>query len=429
MDTDGRWLFASAWSQIGKELEATLNAYPAMRPLVQDSNTTQIGGSEVPVDVVLTTLGLALARAATAPIHALSGLDIKRIEAIVAQLRHFEEDRIGWEHQVLVEHDLQSARELDYQSELQRDLETYERVRLAESSDTGTSSIMKRVSEFASAKQVESYGLAESFKWLGDLTRAQDGYLSNRTADMPDVSWLNNRMGRQWLALPPATQVKIVEDVRTTMIFWKIAQSAIMSPSRPGIAQALTYGLQIPLKDGDEIPPSESGIEKSLKNLRSSWSWLLERDCALAQWVALYLLNLRPSGENRKVVGEAIRAFASADTLWTAPSGRKAKSEFSVLKWRCDTCNLEFHPGDHTHDSPLAVKKRAAGEEVQSIHAKPVGTTTERERNRYRLSHRMLAGLPSTAADWNRLMCAFRDPESRQPCWKRGGVLTPMPPA
>lgn len=413
-----------AWLAISRELGATLTLNPSLRPLVVNPAASWTNDQEVPVDVVLTTLGLALAKAATAPIHALAGLDFGRIESLVAQLRHFEKDRRTWESKMLAEHDLRSMEALDQEMQMEQDLEAYREVSVWRTKFSGTSPIKKLTPRStAIVGHSGQVGTSELARIFADSAAATERYVATRTPEMPEIEILRNQMGRYWMGLSSATRQNIVEEIRTTLVFWKIARPAIMNPGRPGTAQALTYGLQIPLKEGDEIPSSESGIEKSLKNLRASWAWLLARDCAVAQWAALYL---SPRGTSR-AVAEAIRAFASADTPWSAPSGRKSRSDFVVRIWSCDTCNSEFLPGDHTHDSPIAVKKRAAGEKVDSIDAKPRGTGMSRQREQYNLYHRVLFGLPLEAADWNRLMCANRDPQSGQPCWKRGGVLTPKP--
>jgi len=412
-----------AWLAISRELGTTLASNPSLRPLVENPEASWTNDQEVPVDVVLTTLGLALAKAATAPIHALAGLDFGRIESLVAQLRHFETDRRAWESEVLAEHDLWSMEALDQEMAIQQDLEAYREVSVWRTKVDGTSPIKKLTPISTITSHSGKVTMSELVRMVRELEVSRERYVATRTPEMPKAGLLENQMGRYWMGLSSATRQNIVEEIRTTLMFWKIARPAIMNPSRPGIAQALTYGLQIPLKEGDEIPSSESGIEKSLKNLRASWAWLLARDCAVAQWAALYL---SPRGANG-VVGEAIRAFASADIPWSAPSGRKLRSDFVVRVWSCDTCNSEFLPGDHSHDSPIAVKKRTTGEEVDSIDAKPRGTGMARQREQYNLYHRVLFGLPSEAADWNRLMCANRDPQSGQPCWKRGGVLTPKP--
>lgn len=412
-----------AWMAISRELGTSLALNPSLRPLVENPAASWIKDQEVPVDLVLTTLGLALAKAATASIHALAGLDFGRIESLVAQLRHFEKDRLTWESEVLAEHDLSSMEDFDHEMQIEQDLETYREVSVWRTKVSGTTPITKLTPRSTAITGYSGQVGGSELKRILDGMASHERYVATRTPEMPVADLLGTQMGRYWMGLSSATRQNIVEEIRKTLVFWKIARPAIMNPSRPGIAQALTYGLQIPLKEGDEIPPSESGTEKSLKNLRASWARLLKRDCAVGQWAALYL---SPRGTNG-VVGEAIRAFASADTPWSAPSGRKSRSDFVVRVWMCDTCNTEFSPGDHTHDSPIAVKKRAAGEEVESVEAKPRGTGMSRQREQYNLYHRVLFGLPSKAADWNRLMCANRDPQSGQPCWKRGGILVPKP--
>ena len=150
---------------------------------------------------------------------------------------------------------------------------------------------------------------------------------------------------------------QVLDDIRETLILWKIAEPVINHPSKPGVSAALTYGLQLSLKSSGskQVVRAESAVGKSLNNLRASWAFVIRKDPTAAQWAALVLAPPGTVGD----LGTAIRSMASDNIAWAASPGRKPKgsvvSMSVVQSWVCDSCGREFAPGDHSHDSPDAL--------------------------------------------------------------------------
>jgi hypothetical protein len=241
--------------------------------------------------------------------------------------------------------------------------------------------------------------------------RSQD---KNRLGNLPDLNTYHRGMDSRWLNLSSAMRWQVLDDIRETLILWKIAEPVINHPSKPGVSAALTYGLQLSLKSSESnaVVRAESAVGKSLNNLRASWAFVIAKDPTAAQWAALVL---RPRGTIGEL-GTAIRSMASDDIAWAALPGRKPKgtavSMSVVQSWVCDGCGCEFAPGDHSHDSPGAL---SVGRSIEGKSDDLYGTHS-----------RVLFGLPDRAHQWQRLMCAEIIEEHDSPCWARGGVLVPL---
>lgn len=408
----------SADKVAAEDLQAWLAAYPQLLAIFKNPCAADPKEFlDVPAVIVLETLGTALAIVAKKRVDIFGGLDLERIDRLVALIRNSETRRSEEESKAYEEIAEQGIAFYDWNTKMDEELVLYEQVKVSENLGIGTRPI-KYLLQKTTIRSVQQL--------LDIMLRSADVLDGINQKNMPDLDFLRTPGGRHWLTLSDATHINIKEDVRDTLILWKIAKPAIEHPSRPGITSALTYGLQLPLRVSQPIPLSESGIMKSLNNLRASWSEVLAEDPGIVQWVTWS--HAGQLGVTPEVLGKAIRSFASADVQWKAPRGRKSrdpKPMFSVGAWVCDSCGRKYLPGDHSHDSPSA-KRRTEKEEVKSISAKPTWQSPKSEKGEYNTHHRVLYGLPDEAHTWYRLMCASPQVDTSQQCWERGGVLVPV---
>jgi hypothetical protein len=427
VETGFSWLGtpSTALPVINSELETRLVTKPMLREFIETPSSGAMSSMELEVED-LEVLGLAGAKILTGPLIALSDLDrlaiiLERSRELIAR-RDIErsasdEDALDalWESQMA---------SIDSENALNEDLEKYLQIRPWEQGGELTRPILRLVAPPSMTESVSTTEgsvrdqLVASFKAESDksvlyLLESLGSQEKNRWGHLPSLDTYHRGMDRQWLNLSSAMRWQVLDDIRETLILWKIAEPVINHPSRPGVSAALTYGLQLSLKSSESksVVRAESAVGKSLNNLRASWAFVITKDPTAAQWAALVL---RPRGTIGEL-GTAIRSMASDDIAWAASPGRKPKgtavSMSVVQSWVCDSCGCEFAPGDHSHDSPGAV---SVGRSIEGKSDKLYGTHS-----------RVLFGLPDRAHQWQRLMCAELSEENDSPCWARGGVLVP----
>lgn len=416
---------STALSVINSELETRLATKPLLREFIETPFSGAMSSLELEVDD-LEVLGLGGAKILTSPFITLSDLD--RLAIILERSRELiarrdsersasDEDALDalWENHLA---------SIGWESALNDDLEKYLQIRPWEQGGELTRPLLRLVappSMTESARTTEGTVLEQLIASFtaeveAHVLYSMENYGSqkqNRWGHLPSLDTYHRGMDRQWLNLSSAMRWQVLDDIRETLILWKIAEPVINHPSRPGVSAALTYGLQLSLKSSGSKPVvrAESAVGKSLNNLRASWAFVIAKDPTAAQWAALVL---RPRGTIGEL-GTAIRSMASDDIAWAASPGRKPKgtavSMSVVQSWVCDSCGCEFAPGDHSHDSPGAL---SVGRSIEGKSDDLYGTHS-----------RVLFGLPDRAHQWQRLMCAELIKEYDSPCWARGGVLVP----
>ena len=425
VETGFPWLEApsTAISVINSDLEMRLVSKPLLREFVETPSSGAMSSLQLEVED-LEVLGLAGAKILMSPRIELSDLD--RLAVILDLSRELilrrdlerpaSDEMAQWQSQLA---------SIDSENGLSEDLEKYLQIRLwsrngeltrpvlrlaapsalSESGTIGERSVMDQI--LASVRvQRESMDLY--------LQEKYGNQRKNDLGQLPDLETYHREMDRRWLNLSSAMRWQVLDDIRETLILWKIAEPVINHPSKPGVSAALTYGLQLSLKSSGskQVVRAESAVGKSLNNLRASWAFVIRKDPTAAQWAALVLAPPGTVGD----LGTAIRSMASDNIAWAASPGRKPKgsvvSMSVVQSWVCDSCGREFAPGDHSHDSPDAL---SVGRSIEGKSDKEL----------YGTHSRVLFGLPDRAHQWQRLMCAALIEELDSPCWARGGVLVP----
>ena len=425
LETGFPWLEApsTAISVINSDLEMRLVSKPLLREFVETPSSGAMASLQLEVED-LEVLGLAGAKTLMSPRIELSDLD--RLAVILDLSRELilrrdlerpaSDEMAQWQSQLA---------SIDSENGLSEDLEKYLQIRLwsrngeltrpvlrlaapsalSESGAIGERSVMDQI--LASVRvQRESMDLY--------LEEKNGNQRKNDLGQLPDLETYHREMDRRWLNLSSAMRWQVLDDIRETLILWKIAEPVINHPSKPGVSAALTYGLQLSLKSSGskQVVRAESAVGKSLNNLRASWAFVIRKDPTAAQWAALVLAPPGTVGD----LGTAIRSMASDNIAWAASPGRKPKgsvvSMSVVQSWVCDSCGREFAPGDHSHDSPDAL---SVGRSIEGKSDKEL----------YGTHSRVLFGLPDRAHQWQRLMCAVLIEELDSPCWARGGVLVP----
>lgn len=426
-ETGFSWLEApsAALPVINSELETRLVTKPMLREFIETPSSESMPNLQLEVED-LEVLGLAGAKILTSPFIALSDLD--RLEIILERSRELiarrdnersasDEDALDalWENHLA---------SIGWEDALNDDLEKYLQIRPWKQGGELTRPILRlvappsmtestRTTEGSMREQLLASFIAESDANVQYRLESFGSQEKKRWGHLPSPDTYHRGMDRQWLNLSSAMRWQVLDDIRETLILWKIAEPVINHPSKPGVSAALTFGLQLSLKSSGSKPVvrAESAVGKSLNNLRASWAYVIDKDPTAAQWAALVLIPRGTIGE----IGTAIRSMASDDTAWAASPGRKPKgtavSMSVVQSWICDSCGREFAPGDHSHDSPDAL---SVGQSIEGKNDKLYGTHS-----------RVLFGLPDRAHQWQRLMCAELIKEYDSPCWVRGGVLVP----
>ena len=211
-------------------------------------------------------------------------------------------------------------------------------------------------------------------------------------------------MDSLWGSLSDEVRIGILGDIQRTVVMWQIASPAIQHPSRPGVLNALLWGLQFSLDVDREKTLARSTIHKTVNNLRGAWSIIHACDAGAMLWAARVLA----SGGVGDSALDAMLGFAS-DPGWSGKNGPKGPADKEVDQWVCSACSCVYRPGDSEHDS---------------LGAEQVGRTIDDlDSTAFTENGRIVKGLPDRAQEWNRLMCNADNRGS--PCWWRGGVLMP----
>jgi hypothetical protein len=425
VETGFPWLEApsAAISVINSDLEMRLASKPLLREFVEAPSSGAMSSLQLEVED-LEVLGLAGAKILMSPQIELSDLD--RLAAILDLSRELilrrdlerppSDEMAEWQSQLA---------SIDSENGLSEDLEKYLQIRLWSRSGELTRPVLRLAAPSALSESgaigeksvLDQILASERVQRESMDLYIQEKYGNQRKNDLgqlPDLPTYHREMDRRWLNLSSAMRWQVLDDIRETLILWKIAEPVINHPSKPGVSAALTYGLQLSLKSSGSKPVvrAESAVGKSLNNLRASWAFVIRKDPTAAQWAALVLAPPGTVGD----LGTAIRSMASDNIAWAASPGRKPKgsvvSMSVVQSWVCDSCGREFAPGDHSHDSPDAL---SVGRSIEGKSDKEL----------YGTHSRVLFGLPDRAHQWQRLMCAALIEEHDSPCWARGGVLVP----
>ena len=425
LETGFPWLEApsTAISVINSDLEMRLVSKPLLREFVETPSSGAMASLQLEVED-LEVLGLAGAKILMSPRIELSDLD--RLAAILDLSRELILRR-DLERPASDEMDPRESQlaSIDSEIALSEDLEKYLQIRLWSRSGELTRPVLRLVAPSALSESgaiIEGRVLDQILASVRVQRESMDLYIQekysnqrkNDLGQLPGLPTYHREMDRRWLNLSSAMRWQVLDDIRETLILWKIAEPVINHPSKPGVSAALTYGLQLSLKSSGskQVVRAESAVGKSLNNLRASWAFVIRKDPTAAQWAALVLAPPGTVGD----LGTAIRSMASDNIAWAASPGRKPKgsvvSMSVVQSWVCDSCGREFAPGDHSHDSPDAL---SVGRSIEGKSDKEL----------YGTHSRVLFGLPDRAHQWQRLMCAVLIEELDSPCWARGGVLVP----